>query len=112
MVTVGERDAFLRHPDRQVRTLCLTRAYMGVGCPEAMALTVDRVDLIAGAARTATTALWRCPPALLTHALDLVHGIREPHGKDRSGRQRTTTAIDADAWAPRNRTSPSEHSVG
>ena len=50
--TTGERDAFLRaaeQADRQVRTLCMTLAYAGCRLSEALALTVDRVDLAAGA---------------------------------------------------------------
>ena len=50
-LTTGERDAFLRaaeQADRQVRTLCMTLAYAGCRLSEALALTVDRVDLAAG----------------------------------------------------------------
>ena len=50
-LTAGERDAFLREAeraDRQVRTLCVTLAYAGCRLSEALALTVDRVDLAAG----------------------------------------------------------------
>src|SRR5689334_25137048 len=50
-LTTGERDAFLRateQADRQVRTLCMTLAYAGCRLSEALALTVDRVDLTAG----------------------------------------------------------------
>src|SRR4051794_23271755 len=50
-LTTGERDAFLRaaeQADRQVRTLCMTLAFAGCRLSEALALTVDRVDLVAG----------------------------------------------------------------
>ena len=51
-VTAGERASFLREAelvDRQVRTLCMALAYAGCRQSEALALTVDRVDLAAGA---------------------------------------------------------------
>ena len=50
-LTAGERDAFLREAgmaDRPVRTLCMTLAYASCRLSEALALTVDRVDLAAG----------------------------------------------------------------
>jgi len=50
-VIASERDAFLRkaeHVDRQVRTLCMTLACVGCRLFEALALTVDRVDLAPG----------------------------------------------------------------
>ena len=50
-VTAGERETFLREAeraDRLVRTLCMTLAYAGSRLSEALALTVDRVDLGAG----------------------------------------------------------------
>ena len=50
-LTAGEREAFLREAelaDRQVRTLCMTLTYAGCRLSEALALTVDRVDLAAG----------------------------------------------------------------
>jgi integrase/recombinase XerD len=49
-LTPGERDGFLREAeraDRTVRTLCMTLAYAGCRLSEALALTVDRVDLAA-----------------------------------------------------------------
>src|SRR5689334_8529796 len=86
-LTTGERDAFLRaaeQADRQVRTLCMTLAYAGCRLSEALALTVDRVDLTAGvlvleSLKKRRTGIYRTvpvPPVLL-EALDLVHGIRE-----------------------------------
>ncbi len=50
-LTAGERDGFLQaaeRADRPVRTLCMTLAYGGCRLSEALALTVDRVDLAAG----------------------------------------------------------------
>jgi integrase/recombinase XerD len=50
-VTAGERERFLREAERAgrpVRTLCMTLAYAGSRLSEALALTVDRVDLAAG----------------------------------------------------------------
>ncbi len=84
-LTAGERDSFLREAergDRQVRTLCMTLAYAGCRLSEALALTVDRVDLAAGvlvieSLKKRRTGLYRnvpVPPALL-EALDMVHGI-------------------------------------
>ena len=69
-VTANEREAFLREAeraDRLVRTLCMTLAYAGSRLSEALALTVDRVDLAAD-------------------ALDLVHGIHELHARRGKGR--------------------------
>ena len=86
-LTAGERDGFLREAeraDRQVRTLCMTLAYAGCRLSEALALTVDRVDLAAGvlvieSLKKRRAGLYRAvpvPPALL-EALDMVHGVRE-----------------------------------
>ena len=86
-LTAGERDRFLREAelaDRQVRTLCMTLAYTGCRLSEALALTVDRVDL-AGAVlvfeslKKRRSGIYRAvpvPPALL-ETLDMVHGVRE-----------------------------------
>jgi len=71
-LTAGERDAFLRaaeQSDRQARTLCMTLAYAGCRLSEALALTVDRVDIGAGVlvfetlknAGTASIVRYRCP---------------------------------------------------
>ena len=86
-ITAGERAAFLReaeHADRQVRTLCMTLAYAGCRLSEALALTVDRVDLAAGALvieslKKRRTGIYRAVPVApaVLDALDLVHGIRE-----------------------------------
>jgi integrase/recombinase XerD len=113
-LTTGERDAFLRaaeQADRQVRTLCMTLAFAGCRLSEALALTVDRVDLVAGllvleSLKKRRSGIYRAvpvPPALL-EALDLVHGIRELQGLPLNSVQKwlghaqlTTTAIYADA---------------
>ena len=76
-LTTGERDAFLRaaeQADRQVRTLCMTLAYAGCRLSEALALTVDRVDLAAGqlvleSLKKRRSGVYRAvpvPPALLS----------------------------------------------
>jgi integrase/recombinase XerD len=76
-----------------VRTLCMTLAYAGCRLSEALALTADRVDLAAGvlvfeSLKKHRTGLFRnvpVPPALLD-ALDMVHGVRELHGRRGKGR--------------------------
>ena len=86
-LTAGERDRFLREADladRQVRTLCMTLTYAGCRLSEALALTVDRVDLAAGtlvfeSLKKRRSGIYRAvpvPPALL-ETLDMVHGVRE-----------------------------------
>ncbi|RYY05540.1 MAG: site-specific integrase [Alphaproteobacteria bacterium] len=86
-VTAAEREAFLREADRAdraVRTLCMTLTYAGCRLSEALALTVDRVDLAAGvltfeSLKKRRDGVYRSvpvPPTLL-EALDMVHGIRE-----------------------------------
>ena len=86
-LTAGERTRFLQEADladRQVRTLCMTLAYAGCRLSEALALTVDRVDLAAGtlvfeSLKKRRTGIYRAvpvPPALL-ETLDMVHGVRE-----------------------------------
>ncbi len=86
-LTAGERDAFLRaaeQADRTVRTLCMTLTYAGCRLSEALALTVDRVDLAAcvltfESLKKRRAGVYRSvpvPPALL-EALDMVHGVRE-----------------------------------
>jgi integrase/recombinase XerD len=95
-LTTGERDAFLRaaeQADRQVRTLCMTLAYAGCRLSEALALTVDRVDLVAGvlvleSLKKRRSGIYRAvpvPPVLL-EAVDLVHGVRELRGRRGKGR--------------------------
>jgi integrase/recombinase XerD len=86
-LTADERATFLRmaeQADRQVRTLCMTLVYAGCRLSEALALTIDRVDLGAGvlvfeSLKKRRSGIYRAvpvPPALL-EALNLVHGIRE-----------------------------------
>ena len=95
-LTAGERDAFLRaaeHADRQQRTLCMTLAYSGCRLSEALALTLERVDLASStlvfeSLKKRRTGLYRAvpvPPAPL-EALDLVHGVREAQGRRGRGR--------------------------
>jgi integrase len=71
----------------------MTLAYAGCRLSEALALTVDRVDLAAGvlvveSLKKRRTGIYRSvpvPPALLD-ALDLVHGIRELQSRRGKGR--------------------------
>jgi integrase/recombinase XerD len=103
-LTPGERDAFLRaaeQADRQVRTLCMTLAFAGCRLSEALALTVDRVDLVAGllvleSLKKRRSGIYRAvpvPPALL-EALDLVHGIRELQARRGKGARRPSLALE------------------
>ncbi len=96
-VTAGERAAFLaaaERAERAVRTLCMTLAYAGCRLSEALALTVDRVDLAAGVLVFASLKKRRpgvfravpVPPTLL-EALNLVHGIRERQARRDKGRR-------------------------
>ena len=95
-LTAGERDGFLRaaeRADRPVRTLCMTLAYGGCRLSEALALSVDRVDLAAGvlvfeSLKKRRDGIYRSvpvPPALL-ETLNMVHGIRELQGQRGKGR--------------------------
>jgi integrase len=95
-LTAGERDAFLRQADladRPVRTLCMTLAYAGCRLSEALALTADRVDLVAGvlvfeSLKKRRTGIFRSvpvPPALLD-TLEMVHGVRELQARRGKGR--------------------------
>ena len=95
-LTAGERDGFLQaaeRADRQVRTLCMTLAYAGCRLSEALALSVDRVDLGAGvlvfeSLKKRRDGVYRTvpvPPALL-ETLNMVHGIRELQGQRGKGR--------------------------
>ena len=71
----------------------MTLAYAGYRLSEALALTVDRVDLAASqlvleSLKKRRSGVYRAvpvPPALL-EALDLVHGIRELQGRRGKGR--------------------------
>ena len=95
-VTAGEREAFLSdadRADRAVRTLCMTLTYADCRLSEALALTVDRVDLAAGvltfeSLKKRRDGVYRSvpvPPSLL-EALDMVHGIREQQAGKRHSR--------------------------
>ena len=95
-LTAAERAGFLRaaeQADRQARTLCMTLTYAGCRLSEALALTIDRVDLAGGvlvfeSLKQRRAGLYRTvpvPPSLLD-ALDLVHGIREQQGRRGKGR--------------------------
>ena len=94
-LTAAERDAFLRAAekgDRQTFTLCMTLAHAGCRLSEALALSVDRVDLAAGvlvfeSLKKRRAGVYRAvpvPPAL-REALNLVHGIREQQARRGKG---------------------------
>jgi len=95
-LTAGERDAFLREAelaDREVRTLCMTLAYAGCRLSEALALTVDRVDLAAGtlvfeSLKKRRSGIYRAVPVLpaLLETLNMVHGVRELQARRGKGR--------------------------
>ena len=95
-LTTGERDGFLQaaeRADRQVRTLCMTLAYAGCRLSEALALSVDRVDLAAGvlvfeSLKKRRDGIYRTVPvpAALLETLNMVHGIRELQGQRGKGR--------------------------
>ena len=95
-LTAAERDVFLAEAaqaDRDIQTLCMTLAYSGCRLSEALALTVDRVDLGAGTVvfeslKKRPSGIYRAVPvhpALLT-ALVMVHGVRELQGRHGRGR--------------------------
>jgi len=95
-LTAGERNAFLKTAeiaDREVRTLCMTLAYAGCRLSEALALTVDRVDLAVGtlvfeSLKKRCPGVYRAvpvPPALL-ETLNMVHGVRERQARRGKGR--------------------------
>ena len=96
-LTADERTTFLHlaeQADRQVRTLCMTLVYAGCRLSEALALTVDRVDLAAGvlvfeSLKKRRAGIYRAvpvPPGLL-EALNLVHGIREQQASRGKGQR-------------------------
>ena len=95
-LTFDEKDRFLKASekfDREVRTFCALLAYSGCRISEALALTVDRVDLSGGVVVFETlkkrkTGVFRAvpvPPHLLD-ALNMVHGVRELQAKRGKGR--------------------------
>jgi integrase len=86
-VNPAEREAFRQAAERaprEVRTYCWTLLYTGCRPSEALALTVDRVDVTTGvltfeSKKKRRAGLYRSVPvpALLLDALDLVHGLRD-----------------------------------
>ena len=99
-LTADERAQFLAAAEqapRETRTFCLTLCYTGCRISEALALTVDRVDLDAGVVvfeslKKRRTGLYRAvpvPPAVLD-ALDLVHDLK--------ARQRRPQARKTHLW--------------
>ena len=101
-LTTGERDAFLRaaeEADRQVRTLCMTLAYAGCRLSEALALTVDRVDLAAGqlvleSLKKRRSGVYRAVP-VPPEFLDLLAGV---HSLPQPGCERLWGWSRATAW--------------
>jgi integrase/recombinase XerD len=92
----GERQAFVvaaKDEAREVRTFCGTLAYTGCRISEALATTIDLVDVAALAIRFESlkkrrAGIYRSVPVLesFIEELDLVHGIRsaqasKSHGK-------------------------------
>ena len=94
-LTPEERADFLKAAEkmeRKARTLCMVLAYSGCRLSEALALTTDRVDMVAGvltfeSLKKRRRGIYRAvpvPPALLD-ALDMVHGVREAQGRPGGG---------------------------
>ena len=94
-LTPEERADFLKAAEkmeRKARTLCMVLAYSGCRLSEALALTADRVDMVAGvltfeSLKKRRRGIYRAvpvPPALLD-ALDMVHGVREAQGRPGGG---------------------------
>lgn len=86
-LTAEERRAFLdaaSKADREVRTFCGVLAYTGCRISEALALTVERVDMINNlivfeSLKKRKRGVFRAvpvPPAFMD-SLDMVHGLRE-----------------------------------
>lgn len=101
-LTAAERDAFLEaaaKADRPIRTLCSVLYYTGCRISEALALTPPRVDL-SGQAITFETLkkrrrrVYRAVPApkTLIDTLDMVHGLREAH------RRQKTAILETPLW--------------
>ena len=86
-LTAAERDGFLavaEQGERTIRTLCMTLAYSGCRLSEALALTVDRVDLGGGTVvfeslKKRRDGIYRAVPVppVLIEALVMAHGVRE-----------------------------------
>ncbi len=95
-LTAAERDAFLAEAargDRAAQTLCMTLAYSGCRLSEALALTVDRVDLGAGtlvfeSLKKRRDGIYRAVPVspALLEALVMAHGVRELQARRGKGR--------------------------
>ena len=108
-LTAEERTAFLAAAEkapREVRTFCAVLTYTGCRISEALALTVDRVDLTAGVIVLETLKKRRdgvfravpVPPNLVD-ALNLVHNIRQAQqARDRRRTRRLWTWGRATAW--------------
>jgi len=108
-LATDERAAFLgaaEKAERDVRTFCGVLHYTGCRISEALAVTVDRVDLgnkvvVLESLKKRKKGVFRAvpvPPALLD-ALDLVHGIRKAQkGKDGGKGQKLWSWSRTTAW--------------
>lgn len=92
-LTGEERNAFItaaQNQKREVRTFCHVLAYAGCRISEALALKPERVDfsnktLIVETLKKRRSGVYRAvpvPPDLLD-SLDMVHGLREAHGRQK-----------------------------
>ena len=95
-LTAEERRAFLEaagKADRDVRTFCSLLAYTGCRISEALALSVDRVDItnnliVFESLKKRKKGVFRAVPvpATFLDALDMVHGIREAKKRPNGGK--------------------------
>jgi len=96
-LTNDERAAFLSAAElapREVRTFCGMLVYTGCRISEALALTVDRVDLRASVVVFETlkkrqSGIYRAVPVPepLVEVVDLVHGVRDARARRDGGRK-------------------------
>jgi integrase/recombinase XerD len=95
-LTAEERRAFLdaaSKADREVRTFCGLLAYTGCRISEALALTVERVDLVNHmivfeSLKKRKRGVFRAVPvpSAFLDSLDMVHGLREAKKRVNGGR--------------------------
>ena len=107
-LTGEERAAFLdaaaRAP-RNVRSLCLTLHYTGCRVSEALALTPGRIDLsgkviVFETLKKRRTGVFRAVPvpADMLDTLDMVHGLREAHKRQKGLDERLWPWTRTHAW--------------
>jgi integrase/recombinase XerD len=95
-LTAEERRAFLdaaSKADREVRTFCGLLVYTGCRISEALALTVERVDLVNHmivfeSLKKRKRGVFRAVPvpSVFLDSLDMVHGLREAKKRVNGGR--------------------------